>query len=109
MNYYQASEVTCPYCGFEYHDSDEAFGSEEGGTEICGVCEKLFRWSTNNFMTFNTIEVSEKKEKEIKLMTLLSQPNNPSTMDKKQIANFIISEWDKLKKIINTERINKND
>jgi hypothetical protein len=58
---YAESEITCPYCGYEYTESYEYDSSDLDacGEEDCPDCEKKFKWSRNTSITYSTSGMCE--------------------------------------------------
>lgn len=50
-----ADEPVCPYCGSEQGDFWEVSGNQESdGTTECGNCSRVFRWSCQVSVTYDT-------------------------------------------------------
>lgn len=58
-------EITCPYCGFEYGDSQEFLsGGEEDDIETCEECGKKFHWSRSICVDYNSKKLCEENNDE---------------------------------------------
>ena len=54
---FRESNITCPYCGWEDHDSLEMFPNGSDGDEEemeCGKCEKTFKVTFNVDVSYTT-------------------------------------------------------
>ena len=66
MSEYLEDEIICPYCRYEFSDSNEHYEDDESwyiasGIEACPECGEVFKWEREMKPKYNTYEFNHLK------------------------------------------------